>query len=97
MDPTDLIHRFTYHAPDAVKAQAHDSVRRWCRDLADFLNRELPEGREKSLAMTHLEEVMMWANAALARDMNSSTPPKLNINTSAPIYGPPPTLEKRER
>jgi hypothetical protein len=27
----------------------------------------LPEGREKALAVTHLEEVMMWSNAAIAR------------------------------
>jgi hypothetical protein len=29
----------------------------------------LPDGREKALAFTHLEEVTMWANAAIARDV----------------------------
>jgi hypothetical protein len=42
-------------------------VRQACRRLADELNAKLPEGREKSLAITHLEEVMFWGNAAIAR------------------------------
>lgn len=27
----------------------------------------VPDGREKSLALTHLEETVMWANAGVAR------------------------------
>jgi hypothetical protein len=38
------------------------------RQLADALNESLPEGREKAVVMTKLEEVMFWANAAVARD-----------------------------
>ena len=68
MDTQDLEHRFAFHpALTPAKRDAHASVRRECQDLADFLNNTLPEGREKSLAITHLEEVMMWGNAALAR------------------------------
>lgn len=64
----ELDRRFNFHAaPDEEKRDAHTSVRRGCRDLADFLNEKLPDGREKSLAITHLEEVMFWGNAALAR------------------------------
>ena len=36
-------------------------------DLAHVLNELVPDSREKSLAITHLEEVMMWSNAAIAR------------------------------
>jgi hypothetical protein len=28
----------------------------------------VPEGREKALALTNLEQVMFWANAAIARE-----------------------------
>lgn len=65
----DMDRRFSFHAPpNDEKRDAHTSVRRGCRDLADFLNHKLPDGREKSLAITHLEEVMFWGNAALARE-----------------------------
>jgi hypothetical protein len=68
MAPDDIEHRFAFHAATTEeKRDAHTSVRQQCRQLADFLNEKLPEGREKSLAITHLEEVMFWGNAALAR------------------------------
>ena len=68
MDTADIANRFAFHAAtDEEKRMDHTSVREYCRVLADFLNGKLPEGREKSLAITHLEEVMFWSNAALAR------------------------------
>lgn len=68
MDARDIENRFAFHAATTEeKRDAHTSVRQQCRQLADFLNEKLPEGRKKSLAITHLEEVMMWGNAALAR------------------------------
>lgn len=68
MAPEDIEHRFAFHAATTEeKRDAHTSVRQNCRSLADFLNDRLPEGREKALAVTHLEEVMFWGNAALAR------------------------------
>lgn len=65
MDSADLAHRFAYHPP--ATEDAHGRVRQRCHKLADTLNDQLPDGREKSLAITHLEETMFWANAALAR------------------------------
>lgn len=38
-----------------------------CMGLAHVLNERLPDGREKALAMTKLEEVLLWADAALDR------------------------------
>jgi hypothetical protein len=68
MSPEDLKNRFEYHQPPSPQvAQAHQTVRESCFALADELNDLLPEGREKSLAVTNLEQVMMWANAAIAR------------------------------
>ncbi|MGH3375967.1 MAG: DUF7681 family protein [Actinoallomurus sp.] len=40
--------------------------------MADALNEVLPEGREKSLAITNLEQAMFWANAAVARQEETS-------------------------
>lgn len=68
MNPEDIAHRFAFHAATTQeKRDEHTSVRQSCRQLADFINEHVPDGQEKSLAITKLEEVMMWANAAIAR------------------------------
>jgi len=68
MDPRDIENRFAFHAATTEeKRDAHTSIRQQCRQLADALNEALPDGREKSTALTHLEEVMFWGNAAIAR------------------------------
>ena len=67
----NIDNRFKFHAASRQeKADEHTSARQSCRRLADHLNDLLPEGREKSLAITKLEEVMFWANAAIARDVD---------------------------
>lgn len=69
MEYVDLDHRFAYHPPtnDPVKASHGDDIRASCLQAATDINRLVPEGREKSLAVTKLEEAMMWANAGIAR------------------------------
>lgn len=68
MDTNDIERRFTFHpATDKSRAQ-HDAIRNALRTTAHWLNSELPDGREKSLALTYLEEVMFWSNAAVLRD-----------------------------
>jgi hypothetical protein len=69
MGPKDIEHRFAFHAATTdEKRDAHTSVRQACRRLADQINEQVPEGREKSVALTKIEEAMFWANAALARE-----------------------------
>ncbi|WP_082801283.1 Acb2/Tad1 domain-containing protein [Herbidospora cretacea] len=69
MTPEDIEWRFAFHAAtNEEKRDAHTSVRQAHRRLADDLNSRLPEGREKSLAITKLEESMFWSNAAIARN-----------------------------
>lgn len=69
IDPAEIAHRFDFHpAPDQEKRDAHTSVRQIMRRAADAINEQVPDGREKATAITKLEEAMMWANAALARE-----------------------------
>lgn len=68
MNIDDLQHRFKFHATSRERNAAdHEGVREGCLRLALLLNDLLPDGREKALAITHLEDVMMWGNAAIAR------------------------------
>lgn len=34
-------------------------------DIAALINRDIADSREKSLALTHLEEALMWAGKAI--------------------------------
>jgi hypothetical protein len=64
----DIDKRFAYHpATTDEKRYAHEDIRRACKVLAHQIDRDVPPGREKALAITHLEDAMFWANAAIAR------------------------------
>ena len=68
MEYADLANRFTYHPPKNDQAIRYEMIRDRAHDLAGLINEECPESREKSLAMTHLEDAVMWANASIARN-----------------------------
>lgn len=68
MNP-QIENNFKYHPPKNQEVVSkHEGVQNECRHLANTLDTLLPNSREKSLAITKLEEVMMWANAAIARN-----------------------------
>lgn len=63
-----IAHRFEYHPPkDEETRHAHEDARASCLAVARHFDEVLPEGREKSIVMTKLEEALFWANAAIAR------------------------------
>jgi hypothetical protein len=67
MDPADLTRRFSAHGVTHIEAERMLDIREFARKLAEIINLDSPDGREKSLAITALEEVVFWANAAIAR------------------------------
>lgn len=63
----DIDNRFAFHAADTVKREQHAAIRDACKGAAQEITKLCPASRETSLAITKLEEAMMWGNAALAR------------------------------
>jgi hypothetical protein len=63
----EIVERMGYHPATKFTAKQHDAARNVvlvaALDLADVC----PPCRETSLAITHLEEALMWANKAIAR------------------------------
>lgn len=70
----DIENRFKFHPATEVTGPQHDAVRADFLRLALKLHKALPDGRQKSLALTALEEGMHWANAAIACGQPAASP-----------------------
>jgi len=57
---------FTYRAPKGDQIRRYEGLRNEAKMLAYMIEAYVPDSKEKSLAKTHLEEVIMWANKAIA-------------------------------
>lgn len=66
MEPTNELNPFEYQQPNAEQVILIIELRDDCKALYDKLNKDLPESRYRSLAITKLEEVSMWINKAIA-------------------------------
>lgn len=60
--------RFTYHAPKEGQPAKYEAIRNKAKELAYLIDELTPTSREQSLSMTKLDEVVFWANAAIARE-----------------------------
>jgi len=61
--------RFTYHpVASHEQAQLYKHFRKRAKELALEINKHVPQGREQSVALTKLEEVVLWVNAGIARE-----------------------------
>lgn len=60
-----LTQSFGYHKPDPETAKTLSEIRKRSLDLARWLSSVCPNSRERSLAITRLEEVSMWAVKSL--------------------------------
>ena len=64
----DIENNFKYHAPKESQPGKYEAIRAQSKELAILIREVCPDSREKSLAMTKLEECVMWANASIARN-----------------------------
>jgi hypothetical protein len=67
VSPHELGNRFTFHPARAEQAGRYQVIRQEALRFAERLNELAPDSREFSLAITHIEEAVFWANAAIAR------------------------------
>ena len=66
---------FTYHKPFGDQPQRYEALRNMAKMLATLIQGSCPESREKSLAITNLQQAIMWANASIA--INETEGPKV--------------------
>lgn len=64
----DIEKNFTYHPPKPGQPERYGVIRMEAKELAMVIDKCCPDSRERSLAFTKLEEAVMWANAAIARN-----------------------------
>lgn len=59
---------FSYHPPKDDQPGRYVHLRDLAKALAAEIMMNCPPSRERSLALTALEECIMWANASIARN-----------------------------
>jgi hypothetical protein len=69
IDRAELENRFGFHPANDVTKDRHQRVREGFIQFTEQLLELIPDGREKSLVVTALEEASMWANAGIARNL----------------------------
>jgi len=65
---------FTYHAPFGDQTDRYNKIRESAKATAAVILELAPESRERSLALTNLEQAIFWANAAIARNETNPNP-----------------------
>lgn len=68
MTKDEIEKRFTYHPPKEGQPFKYETMRVTAKEFANVIDIYCEDSREKSLALTKLEEAVFWANAAIARN-----------------------------
>lgn len=68
MTDEELEDRFTYHPPKDGQPLKYEALRGSGLFMAKGIIALAPDSRERSIALTKVEEAVMWANAAIARN-----------------------------
>lgn len=66
--PKELHNRFTYHRPAPGQPERYEEIRAKGLVLAELVTRLCPASDELAEALVRIDEAVMWANAAIARN-----------------------------
>jgi hypothetical protein len=61
-----IVQLFTYYSPIGTQPDRYNWLRNSAGELAIGILHRCPNSRERSLAITKLQEAIMWANASIA-------------------------------
>ena len=67
MELKEFAKRFAYYKQRKGHFDICSKIRNKAKELAELINEHCPDGREKSLAVTKVEEAIMWFNTSLDR------------------------------
>lgn len=65
---TPVERRFTYHPPSGTQPARYERIRTMARQYAELITALCPDSDERDRAIDRLDEVVMLANAAIARN-----------------------------
>ncbi len=65
----DVDNIFTYHKPNMNSQKRYGEIRGMAKEFATLIIHACPDTRERTTALSRLEEVVMWANASVARHL----------------------------
>lgn len=85
----ELDKNFTYHAPKPGQPEIYTQLRKAMKDAAELVCHLCPASRERSVALTKLEEAMFWANASVAREGF------IGLAVGSPVEAPNAEIEKK--
>ena len=63
---------YTYHPPFGTQSTRYEAIREAGKAFARLVTSSTPPSREQSVALTRIQEVVMWSNAAIA--INETAP-----------------------
>lgn len=68
MSTSEITSRFDFYiSSDPHINELHHQIRITCEALAILIDGYIADSREKSIALTKVEEAMFWSNAGLSR------------------------------
>lgn len=68
MSQYDVNHIYAHHPTHDGQLRRYKCIREGAKLMAKLILDSCPDSRERSLALTNMEQSVMWANAAIARN-----------------------------